>query len=358
MSVYLCTLALLLISSFIQVFAKREIEKMLAGFIFIIGFIFSLYTNMFRNMIGGYDVFVYAFYFENINELGNYFNYEQGFYYFTKLIYLISEDRFFYFSVIAAIYTFSVFFISREISRKHYFFIFFLIFCKFYFYSFVYLRQVLAVVLVWLGCIYLSKDRKVVFIFLTLVASSFHISAIISIFFLFLNKSYSKGSLYFLFFLGFLFLFLPLEKILGFINIDKFGNYLSRDLNVFYFFESLVVFFLLVSYRKRIILIGREYNFYFNLAIFYSVFNLIVSSFSGFSRFSWYPFIGVVIFLGHQLMLGRNNINKLILFIGISFYFISMFLRIMLLRDGGDMMPYESIFSESIRNSQFQEIGK
>lgn len=358
MSVYIFTLSLLFISSFIQVFSKREIDKRVAGFIFLIGFTFSLCTNMFRNMIGGYDVFVYAFYFENIVALGNYFNYEEGFYSFTKLIYFISENRFFYFGVIAAAYTFSVFFISKKISEKYYFFIFFLIFCKFYFYSFVYLRQVLAVILVWLGCFYLSKDRKIIFLLFTLFASSFHISAIISIVFLFFNKTYSKSSLYFLFFLGIFSLILPLDKILGFITIDKFSGYLSRDLNIFYFLESMLFFLLLILYRKNVIYIGAEYNFYFNLAVFYTIFNLIVSSFSGFSRFSWYPFIGIVVFLGHQLMLGRNNINKIILFIGMSFYFISMFLRIMILRDGGDMMPYETIFSESIRNSQFQEIGK
>lgn len=355
MAIYLWTLVLLFLASLIKMFSNRKIEVRIAFVLFFFGFFFSLYTNMFRNMIGGYDVFVYAFYFENIGNFGNYFDYEEGFYYFTKLIYSVSDNRFVYFSIIAFIYTFFVYFIAHKISKRYCFFIFFLIFCKFYFYSFVYLRQILSVVLVWFGTIYLSEGKKTPFVLLVILGSLFHISAVISFVFLLFNLKYKVKVFFIVFILSISFLVVPLDSVLTFIRIDKFHEYLGRDYNLFYLIEAIIVFMLLLFNRKSIVGLGKKGNFYFNLTMFYIYVGMIATTYSGLSRFSWYPFLGLVVCLGTYLMQGQRDLKKFMLFFSISIYFIFIFLRIMIVRDGGDMMPYESIFSESIRNSQFAE---
>ena len=331
----------------------------LAIFLFFSGFLLSLFINSFRDMIGGYDIYIYAQYFENVKENGNFLKYESGYYFLNLLLYNIYPNRYFLFFVIGFLLLLSFLFFSIKVTKRLAFFVFFLIFCKLYFYTFVYLRQILAVVIVWFGFYFLFKGNRRFFLIFIALGSLFHISALIGIVVLFAKKIFNIKSVILIFILGLVLGFFvntqQIFMILGgfFDNNRLISNSNNNNLvNYFYFLEAVSIYIWLMLrydfYKKE----NYRNQMIFNLSLIYVFLNLLTINDATSLRMTWFFLIGPILFFLNEL--NSNIKQKGILFFGIIIYFSIIFIRIMIVWDGGDFLPYKSIFQDEPRFGRWE----
>lgn len=356
MIVYSCIYIMLLLAVFLQYFNKKE----LAFLCFYLGVLSAIFINAFRDMIGGFDIYVYAQVFEYSDYDGNIFKWEWGFYHFSRLIHFFSGNRYFYFAVLATIFMLSFLRIAQKQDRRfNYYLIFFLIFCKLYFYTFVYLRQNLAMILIWSGFIYYLDNQKIKGRCLSLLSVLFHNSGIIS-FLMFIKTSiFSKNTVYIFFVLGcllsFVFSTTQIFSILGgVVENDKASIYgdMESSSNFFYFVEASILCFWLAIRFNVYKLENTKYQIVYNASVFYMFFLLLAVSNATAARFTWYFLIGPLMFIANEININKKNKN--LIFLLIIVYFSLIFFRVMTVWDGGDFMPYKSIFSDEPRHGRWE----
>ena len=355
MIVYLFAFSLLFLSTIAQYYKSHY----MAFFLFFSGLVLSIFVNSFRDMIGGYDIYIYSQYFDNVLENGNFLNYELGFYYLNVILNYVYADRYFFFAILGLIFILSFYIFSVKVTKKLSFLVFFLVFCKLYFYSFVYLRQMFAVILVWFSFYFILEKNKKYFIIFFVAACLFHVSAAIAFFAFFMKKIFNIKTLILLFILGLVLGFFvntqQLFMLLGgfFDNqrlISNSGN--ENAINYFYFLEATLIFIWLLArydfYKKQ----EYKMQIVFNLCVVYVLFNLLTISDATALRMSWFFLIGPILFFVSEL--NSNIKGKNILFFFIIIYFSLIFLRIMFVWDGGDFIPYKSIFEDGPRFGRWE----
>lgn len=356
MIIYSCVYIMLLLAVFLQYFHKKE----LAFFCFWTGFLSALYVNAFRDMIGGFDIYVYGQVFENTKYNGNVFNWEWGFYNFSTLIYYLNSNRYFYFAVLAIIILVGFLRIAqKQDTRFNYYLVFFLIFCKLYLYSFVYLRQNLAMIIIWFGFMYYLDNQKIKGRALSVLSALFHTSGIISISMFLKNSIFKKSTVYIFFVIGCLLgLVLSTTKIFSlfgkFIGNDKASVYgeIEGAFNFFYLIEASLLFLWLIIRFNIYKVQNYKYQIVYNASVIYMFFLLLAVTNATAVRFTWYFLIGAIMFISHEININRKNRNLIILLV--ITYFSLIFFRIMIVWDNGDFMPYKSIFNDIPRHGQWE----
>lgn len=320
----------------------------------IIGVFLSVIVSGFRDMIGGYDIYVYSAYYEYIEQRGNYYNYEYGYYIFNKILYFLNSDRHFLIFTIALIVGISYFIIARKLSPKLYAVVIFIIFCKLYFYSFVYLRQMLAVILIWFAIIQLTKVRRINFIALTLLATQMHLSALIVLPLIIMKKLISKSHMCIFYIFSLFFGLIGSAKIFSILGGSDIEKSLSSGVSVNYFYglESILIFTWLLFVRKRYESYDIKYKLIFNISFFYSCFILLTLKDATAVRMSWYFLIGPAVLISYDLQSKFKGYKTLLLIVLV--YFSILFFRIMFVWDGGDFLPYKSIYGTEPRNGAWE----
>lgn len=308
-----------------------------------------------RDMIGGYDVYVYADLYES--DWGEMYSmgYEKLFIYFYEILRLFSDDRHFMFFIASLIIYSSYYYVLRENS----FWLgpsIFLLFSKFYLMFFVYLRQGLSMALVVIGCHFLLNKQKTAALILTIAAIFMHQSAIIFVPFIFLSESrFSRQRIMFLFSFMLVISLSPLsqllfssiangvgsEKILGYSNQGKGINYL-------YSIEGLLVLGLCYKFKERFYKSKRLLPI-FNGLVYYGLLVCLGIANATFVRLSWYYFIFVCLALPKVILFISNPVVRRRLQGMMYIYFVTLFLRLLLSFDGGDFIPYKSIFDDRER---------
>ena len=175
MIIYLFLLVSIAIPAFLFNNRKLTTEK----YIYIVVYIMlATSAASFRDMIGGHDIYIYKSYFDSVGEFGNYYNYELGYYYSNLLLSSLDfEFSTFVFvsSTLILISTFSMVSIYSRLS----FLALLILFAKFYLMSYVYIRQGIAMGVAWYSLVYLFKDERLKYISILVLASFFHLSALI-----------------------------------------------------------------------------------------------------------------------------------------------------------------------------------
>ena len=155
-----------------------------------IGFVVGL-----RDMMGGYDVYVYANIFESLARkqefsLGMFFNLgsqeetamgqEPGWLLYNKIVGIFTANSNTFFFVTAML---SYVFLFRHLRKfaPYFFFALLIIFCRQFLQSFIYVRQFFACMTVWFALDFAIKRKLIPFLLVVFVAMNIHISGLIFI---------------------------------------------------------------------------------------------------------------------------------------------------------------------------------
>ncbi|MFV5462468.1 EpsG family protein [Acinetobacter towneri] len=352
---YVVLYAIFLLAVISQIYYKQQ----MAFFLFFVGLIISTLISAFRDMIGGYDIYIYSQYFEYIEY--NILPYEYGYYLYNLFLSFLNSDRQTLFFFTAILFSLALYNSSFIKNIRFYTVVLFILFCKLYFYSFVYLRQILAAIIVWWAIYNLINNKKNFFILLVLLASSFHLSALIALPLYFMTKVIKFNNIILIYILGFLFgVVFNMQALFGLIgsSLDN-ERILGAELNAikfnyFYVVEATLIFFWILLNYKFYIKYERDKVIIFNVSIYYCLFVLLTVKDATAVRMCWYLLIGPAWLIAHNLDTRFNGYKYFALIV--ILYFSVIFFRTMFLWDGGDFLPYKSIYSDVQREGRWEHL--
>ena len=311
----------------------------------------------FRDMIGGFDVYIYGEVYEIDNiRMFLYPNFEFGFKLYYWVLKLFSEKREFLFFVSSLVFLGGHAYIIKKWSPFVYLSLF-IYFSKFFLYSFVYVRQGIALFIAWYAIRYLVSKQYLVFGLFLVFIFFFHKSGLIYAPILLVAHWKLSGWK-----LGLL------TAIVLVVGISPIGSAVfsllasqteNRKLllysdqvsgiNFFYLLEVFLIIILALVYRK---------NFYkeiystviFNGLVLYIFVILISLTNATFIRLGWYYYIFMVLALGCIYGYIKDVKLRLAYKMLIFLYFSLSYFRQLTLLTAGDLVPYKTIFETWDRN--------
>lgn len=331
-------------------------------FLFLLGL--SLFVG-FSDMFGGYDRYIYGEIFDNIADIttikGNYsdslyyyfYSSESGYTFLNVLISFFTENRYIFILIITLI-IYICLFISLRKYTENYPLAVVLFMGLWFFFTFTYLRQVLAATIVWLSIQYVVERKFWKFLVVFLIGFSMHNSAIIffPLYFIPLRKFSPRlivGVMLFLLLLG----LSPLPNSLFEIYesssiVERHAEYnASGGLRIAYILESFFFLYLILKSYKYIPT-DKSHVVLLNMAlIFCGILLLFVRSENG-GRLSWYYMIGIIATITSICTYKTNIQNKIPIFlIGLSLF---LYIRIY---TGWqvylNLYPYKTFFTNGVR---------
>ena len=327
-------------------------------------YLFLIVTILFsglRDMIGGYDVYIYAEVYESaIKQMIEFSAFEIGFRWLYYFLRLFSENRFFMFFVCALIIMSTHFYSVKKNSNLVYFSLF-ILFCKFFLMSFVYLRQGIAMGIVWLSISYILKRDFKRFILILLLAFLIHKSSIIFLPIYFIaTKKLNQLNMFVIAIAALIISITPLMSyfmtfISESVDNEKVKVYVSKSggINLFYLLESLLLIYLILKFSVQFYLSNKGIMILNGLYL-YVLINIIALTNASFIRFGWYYFIFLVLALPQIFYFIKQLEIRKLFKAGIYLYYSLLFFRLLIVYDDGDFMPYKTIFQDFDRNSQWE----
>ena len=202
-------------------------------------FVCFLYTALFvglGDMIGGYDRYIYGEVFDriadeirgegNVDRLRRFVNgSEYGYFAWQIIVAQITANRYvFIFLTTIAMYVLYVY--CFKLYLKNYQLAFLIFIGFFYYFTMTYLRQVIAVGIVWLGVRYIWERKFIKFISFVLLGATFHSSALIMLIMYFIPiRKYSKSKVLMFLFACLIIGLLPFAQIV----MPFVGDVLSQE---------------------------------------------------------------------------------------------------------------------------------
>ncbi|SFS53669.1 EpsG family protein [Lutibacter maritimus] len=350
-------LTLFLIATILYFSANRKTPSI--GYYIFIGLL--ILVSGFRDMIGGYDVYIYGEVYEYINKY-TYLRstFEKGFIaYFIGLNYINGQREFMFF-ITALIMVLLHFYTIKKYSPILYMSAF-IFFCKFFLMSFVYLRQGLAMGLVWLSIRYVIQKRYMPFVCIVLLAFFMHKSAILFLpFIVIAHKKLGPYQLFLITTASFIIAISPLGQLIlnyfiegiDYAKLNIYGEKFTA-INVFYLLEAVLLAYLALKFRKHFYQ-STPTIVIFNGFLLYVLIILISLTNATFVRLAWVFFIFVVVALPYMYTFITDFKLQRTFKIAIFVYYTFVFFRLLTVFDGGDFMPYKSIFQDFNRNGQWE----
>lgn len=338
---------------------QSSLKKVSIGFyLLLFGVIF---ISGLRDMIGGYDVYVYAEVYESPSAFIIGFKpFEIGFRLYYLFLRIFSTDRYFMFFITAIIITTFHFFAIKKHSTILYFSIF-LIFCKFFLMSFVYLRQGIAMGIIWFSFPYIINRNYLKFSLIVFVAFLFHKSAVIFIPIYFLASiKFENLKMFLIAVVAIIISVSPLSAILLGALAESSGDEkaniyvsLSSDVNIFYFIEVILLIILVLKFRLEFY--KTKYGTLVINGLFgYIILNIMSLTNASFIRFGWYYFFFLILALPCIYNFIQDKKSKGLFKLAVFVYYSFIFFRLLIIYDDGDFMPYKSIFEDFNRNSRWE----
>ncbi|MRJ07598.1 EpsG family protein [Ornithobacterium rhinotracheale] len=324
-----------------------------------------------RDMIGSRDMYYYAYFFEQFSfkDLWYFDFYEPGFKAHTILLKAISSQREFYFFITAFVLIFLQSFAVKKMNLGQLsYWVVFMVLCKFYLLDFVYLRQLMATGLAWIAFAhYFGTGKKWQSFALFVFAAFFHRSALIllPLFFVLNLKNNLKIVFWIYAALTTVVIFQWITPIsqkfftgigLYFPYLDRLKYYAfeSAELKYLYLLEIPLVLAVLYFIPKLKSINSLQQKILFNAVFLYGFFSIFSISNATFIRMAWFYFLGLASAIALIVNYFSHSDIKNYIKIGILVYFSAIFFRILISFDGGDFIPYKSIFNEFKRNGQFE----
>jgi hypothetical protein len=340
--------------------AFKDSSNTQMGWYYFLFFAASIMTGI-RDMIGGFDVYIYGEIYEvSTAVLLTFDPIEIGFRYLYAFLKLFNDNRHFMFFVMA----FILFFFQFRIYKKYsplLLLSLFIFFCKFFLMSFVYLRQGTAMGLVTLAIPYALNKKYIPYFIITITAFFIHKSSIFFLPFIFLaNRNFSNLQMFIMIATTMIIAVTPLNNALfGFLaetsgdaKAEMYVNQ-STGVNIFYFMELLVVAVILIAYKEEFYKTPTS-RMIANGLLSYILVTLLSVTNASFIRFGWYylPFfiLGITYFISFQMNRTSLRLFKSVLLL----YFSLLFFRLLILYDDGDLMPYKTVFEDYERGGKFE----
>ncbi|MFA6057936.1 MAG: EpsG family protein [Taibaiella sp.] len=317
----------------------------------------------FRDMIGGFDVYIYGQFYEMDYRLILLFEpFEPGFRLFAVLCKLIIDKREFFFFVIAMAMLYMHFRTIKRSTNLLYFALF-IYFCKFYLFSFIYLRQGLAMGFIWFTLPYILNKKYLKASLLFALAFLFHKSSLIFLPMLFIsNRRFNSVQLTFGIVVFAIVFASPIGQIVSRLVADasennKLNIYAEKHsaINIFYVAE-LLLFTSLAFIFKKYFYQYKETMLIFNGFIFYILMSIVGLTNGSFVRLAWYFFIFVVLAIPFMYSFLQDQKLKTIFKSFVFVYYIAVFLRLLFVFDNGDFMPYKTIFQDFDREGMWDHM--
>ena len=337
-----------------------------SSFLFLFLLSLSLFVG-FSDMFGGYDRYIYGEIFDNIADITtmkgvysesiyyNFYSSEFGYTFLNVLISFFTENRYIFILIVTLI-IYTCLFISLRKYTENYPLAVVLFMGLWFFFTFTYLRQVLAATIVWLSIQYVIERKLWKFLVVFLIGFSMHNSAIIffPLYFIPLKKFSPKlivGVMLFLLLLG----LSPLPN--SFFEVYESSSIVERhaeynasgDLRIAYILEAFFFLYLILKSYKYIPA-DKSHVVLLNMAlIFCGILLLFVRSENG-GRLSWYYMIGIISTI---TLIGsyRYNIKTMgtFLILGISLF---LYLRIYTGWQAYNYLsPYKSFLTNGYRDN-------
>lgn len=313
-----------------------------------------------RDMIGGYDIYIYASYFDSINTLGNYHNYEYGYYFLSLVINTIGGDRYLFFFIVSLIITIGTFSLIARYSRFSYLAVL-IVFSKFFLMSFVYLRQGVSIAIAWLAIKFALNRQFFRFSCTIFMATLFHKSALLFFIIYFLtDRTISNRNISVLFLMSLLLGLSPFISIsssfIGEVaSSTKLMKYGTNSFNVNYLYILEAIFFVIPIFMiNKNKIYTRKDILFFNICIIYICILLLTIKDGTAYRYSWVFLIGLSITVPKIISLLENKKIAYLYQAAFVLYLSLLYIRLVLLWDGGDFLPYKSIFEDFNRNGRWE----
>lgn len=311
-----------------------------------------------RDVIGGFDVYIYGEVFEAISTemLLLYPSFEIGFKLYNLLlrqIYMRREFLFFVSSFVFLAYQ------SAKIRRfsKGGFLDVFVYMCKFYFLSFVYVRQGIAMAIAIFAVEYLLVNKRKTYFVLILLTVFFHKSAVFLLPLAFVaNWRFSQFQLILLTFAVLIVGISPLGQLVfellgsttGNEKLERYAGK-SSTVNFLYLIEVLMLVVFAVVFKKDFYKEEKS-TVIFNGFLIYIYLIIISLTNATFIRLGWYYYVFMVLALGNIYVYMKNPTDRFIYRTFIFIYFSATFFKTMLTLTAGDLLPYKAIFQNFERN--------
>lgn len=314
-----------------------------------------------RDMIGGFDVYIYGQLYESdFRIILIYGPFEWGFKLFLLLCKWINDKREFLFFVVALLMLLLHFKVIKKNSNLIYFSLF-IYFCKFFLFSFVYLRQGLAMGIVWLTIPFILNRQYLKVTVLFTLAFFFHKSALIFSPLIFIADRRFNNAQLLVGVLVFLGLFAsPLGQVISHLLADvsdsnKLSIYADKhsSINFFYLME-LTLFTSLALIFKKYFYQNKNTMLIFNGFLLYILVSIVGLTNASFARLTWYFFIFVVLAIPHMYNFLSDEKLKRVFKIIAFLYYSMVFFRLLFVFDNGDFMPYKTIFQDFDRNGMWE----
>ena len=322
----------------------------------------------FGDMLGGYDRYIYGALFDNCADtiryqwplsssmLFSYYGKEIGYIFLNVIIAQFTSNRYIFILITTGV-IYWLFYKSmiKETSNLGYALLLFL--GLYFFFSFTYLRQVIAVGIAWYSYRYIYTQNLKMFTIGVILAASFHNSALLMFPMYFLcginpSKKVILITVGFCLLLGISGVPSAIFEIYGEAadNLSRANGYLN-DASGFrpeYILEA-VVFLGYLLMNRRPSVSSRKENTHFNMAImFCCILLLFCKSING-GRLCWPFMLGLICSLTELVNLSGRSSGKALSLIGLMFI---LYMRV-LLGWGVLLYPYKSFLTPGFRDGDF-----
>lgn len=330
-------LSVFLIAVLYLFYAEKKGKTQSKGLLFAFLMFLSIFIGL-GDMIGGYDRYIYGEIFDSsadarivgksVNEVLNVpgaFS-EKGYMMLGYLLSFITTNRYVYILLSTVVMYVMYYFVIKRYSINYPLAcIIFLGF--FYYFTITYLRQAMAVGIIWLSVQYIQKRHFLPFVVLVLLAYTFHNSALIFLPMYFIgSRRFSILSVFALLVVFFVLGFTSLPKMF----IEYIGDTAEMeervshsashwgDARIDYIIE--VTFFLWVLVRNKNALPNDKSSLvFFNIFYAFCAILLLFMRMGQGGRFGWYYMIGVIYVLNHFVTYNQLIKDMKLFVVGLSF---------------------------------------
>lgn len=336
-------------------------------FLFFSLLILSLFVGC-SDMLGGYDRYIYGEVFDFISDLRNeghaipntFFASEMGYVVLNYLISFLTSNRY----IFILTYTLVIYFLLY-LSFKEYMTDYPLAIVMFlammFFFTFTYLREVMAVMIAWMSIKYIYNRKLLKFIFVILLAMSFHNSAIVLMPMYFIPiVRFNKRTVIVFMTILFLMGISPVPRILataftGLIGSggQRMGQYDPSEesalggIRIDYVLEAVFFLYIILMNYNSISTDKKKIVLQNTAIIFCGILLFFVRSSEG-GRLSWYYVVGIIATICNILdFVKKSNL----LFIMKTLCFL-LFFRIVFYW-GILLYPYKTFFTDGHRENDF-----
>ena len=320
-----------------------------------------------RDMLGGYDSYIYAEVFDlTSDELDRNINYwktsaielnptELGYGFYNVFLAYITANRYVFFFLTAIFVFYSLYHHVCRLSKYPYL-SFFILFCIWYFFSFTYIRQVMAACIAWYAIPYAIQRKPIPFFLIVGLAATFHNSALLFLAVYFLaEKRFTKKQILQFSALSLLIGLTPIGHFLfgvlgGSINEAKAAGANAHDSSGRLDYVLEAAFFLtLIYYKYDDIPNNKKSTCMLNIAILFIFVLTFFVRFSDGGRMSWFFLIGIACTMSQISMKSKKNIDvKFVTIIVMTL----LYFRIVF-GWGVLLTPYKTFLTDGVRKGDF-----